>query len=385
MRVLIVTNQLIKEENGTFYCTENVYDILKRFGQLGELRICAVKYKDRSANVIDTPLQGLIAAEHIHFIKKTYLMTSHNSFKILRECVKKSDLVIGYVPCVNATTACFFAKKYHKYFMAYVVGCVWDALWNHGILGKIIAPYNFINNKICLKCSDFGLYVTEHFLQKRYPCSGLVCGCSDVRIPEVNQDVLEKRLVTLEKISLGSAIHIATIASNSVRYKGQHYVIRALAKLKKKGNLKFHYHLIGGGDKTWLETLAKRLNVEENVHFEGIIPHNRIFEKLDEMHVYIQPSLQEGLPRSVVEAMSRGLLCVCANTAAMPEMVDAKYVVERKSVTGIAEILEHLNTDDLKEQACRNFHESKNYCEKILNAKRNCFFQKVMKACNNDV
>ena len=37
----------------------------------------------------------------------------------------------------------------------------------------------------------------------------------------------------------------------------------------------------------------------------GGVPHNKIFQLLDDIDLYIQPSLQEGLPRSVVEAMSR--------------------------------------------------------------------------------
>ena len=128
--------------------------------------------------------------------------------------------------------------------------------------------------------------------------------------------------------------------------------------------------MIGGGNKERLENLAKRLNVSELVHFEGIVPHSQIFEKLDEMHMYIQPSLQEGLPRSVVEAMSRGLLCICANTAAMPEMVEPKYIVKRKSVDDIVEVLKKITVDELKSQAKRNFEEAKKYEDEVLKKKR---------------
>ena len=144
------------------------------------------------------------------------------------------------------------------------------------------------------------------------------------------------------------------------------------------GVTKFHYYLIGGGNKDRLEQLSKKLGVSDLVHFEGIVPHNRIFEKLDEMHIYIQPSLQEGLPRSVVEAMSRGLLCICANTAAMPEMVEQEYIVERKSIDDIVNVLARLSVDRLKDQAKRNFEEAKNYEEVHLDKKRNSFFKKIM-------
>ena len=57
-----------------------------------------------------------------------------------------------------------------------------------------------------------------------------------------------------------------------------------------------------------------------------------MFELLDECDIYLQPSLQEGLPRSVIEAMSRGCACIGAATAGIPELLESEYVVKRKSV-----------------------------------------------------
>lgn len=377
MKVLVVTDQLVKKENNHFFCTENVYDILNRFANLGSLSICAAKYEGKSANKIETDLSKLVESSNIYFVTKTYIFSNSKSKEIIESCVKTSDLIIGYVPCINAYTAHQYAKRYKKIFLSYVVGCPWDAFWNHGLLGKLIAPYHYVLLKKCLKNSEYALYVTESFLQKRYPCPGIVCGCSDVRITNLDSQILSNRLSLLKNIEKEGILRIATIASYSVKYKGQHFVIKAIAQLRKIGINKFHYHLIGGGDKTRLAKLAKKLGVSDLVHFEGIVPHNEIFAKLDEMHVYIQPSLQEGLPRSVVEAMSRGLLCICANTAAMPEMVEPEYIVERKSVNDIVKILSRLSVDELKKQAKRNFEEAKEYEEACLDKKRNSFFEKI--------
>lgn len=305
------------------------------------------------------------------------IRTDSRSKKTLERCISKVDLVIGYLPSVNSATACSIAKFQKKKYMSYVVGCPWDSLWNHGFLGKILAPYAYLKLRKTLRKSDYALYVTKNFLQKRYPCSGITCGCSDVRIENLDENVLNHRLSAIEKISDKDILKISTIANYSVRYKGQHFVIEALASLKRMGMTKFHYYLIGGGDKTHLEKLALKLGVAEQVHFEGIVPHSQIFEKLDEMHIYIQPSLQEGLPRSVVEAMSRGLLCICANTAAMPEMVEQEYIVKRKSVEDIVSVLKGISIDKLKTQAQRNFNEVKKYTEDVLNRKRNSFFEIV--------
>lgn len=386
MKVLIVSNCLIKKDKDELYCMENLYHILKRFSSLGELTLCALPYTpQKTSNVIESCLSEFVKCENVFFIKKNHIKTDYKTKEILKKCVQESDLVIGYVPCINAYTALKYAKEYNKKYMSYVVGCPWDSLWNHSFSGKCLAPKAFFQLKRCLKKTDYALYVTEHFLQKRYPSKGIVCGCSDVRIPETDEDVLIHRLNLLNTYSDHQIFNIVTIASYSVRYKGQHYVIRALAKLKKKGICKYHYYLIGSGDKTRLEKLAVKLGVAEQVHFEGIVPHSHIFEKLDEMHIYIQPSLQEGLPRAVVEAMSRGLLCICANTAAMPEMVDSKYVVNRKSVNDIVDLLNDLSIENLKDQAIRNFEEAKKYDDQILDLKRNAFFKKVKKDVESNI
>lgn len=378
LNVLVVTDQKIRLVNGVYYCQENVYDILKRFLFLGKLNICCPQKDDNRGLILyNSSISPIIDACGVFFVEENYLYTSKRNKKILELAIKKTDIVIGYVPCVNAYAACELAKKYNKKFLSYVVGCPWDAYWNHSFIGKIIAPYAYYSLKKCLKKSDYALYVTEHFLQKRYPCFGMTCGCSDVRIPNITEDVLNKHLKQLYYLSEDVPLKISTIANYSVKYKGQHYVIKALACLKKIGVTKFHYHLIGGGNKERLEKLAKKLNVAEFVHFEGIVPHNKIFEKLDEMHLYIQPSLQEGLPRSVVEAMSRGLLCICANTAAMPEMVDPEYIIERKSVNDIVRVLQNISIEILKNQAIRNFNEARKYEDSLLDEKRNTFFQKI--------
>jgi glycosyltransferase involved in cell wall biosynthesis len=383
MKVLVVTNQLVKKVDKSFYCIENFYDIIRRFAMLGELCVCACRYTGKTSNVIDCKLTDFVEPQYIHLINKTIVRTDNESRCVIEQQVCNADLVIGYLPSTNGSTAWYYAKKYGKKYLSYVVGCPWDALWNHGICGKILAPRAFFYLRRILKNSDYALYVTERFLQKRYPCPGITCGCSDVRIVDQNDEILNKRLNRLNTLPENGIIDIATIAGYEVRYKGQHYVIKALAKLKKMGINRFRYHLIGSGNKKYLEELSKKLGVFDLVFFEGIVPHSRIFEKLDEMHIYIQPSLQEGLPRSVVEAMSRGLLCVCANTAAMPDMIEPEYVVERKSVDDIVNVLSGITVEGLKKQAIRNFNEAKKYQEENLDCIRSIFFEKIKRNCGS--
>lgn len=96
---------------------------------------------------------------------------------------------------------------------------------------------------------------------------------------------------------------------------------------------------------------------------------------LDTVDIYIQPSKQEGLPRSVVEAMSRGCLCVGSRIAGIPELLSTKYLFNAGNVMQIAKILADIDKDQLKEQAKRNIKISGLYVSSILNERRRTFLE----------
>ena len=102
------------------------------------------------------------------------------------------------------------------------------------------------------------------------------------------------------------------------------------------------------------------------------------YKKLDEIDIYIQPSLQEGLPRSVIEAMSRGCPAIGAKTAGIPELVSAECVVRRKSPGDIANtVLNISSAEKLAELAQINFEKSKEYLDTVLGERRNAYYDKI--------
>ena len=376
MKVLLETSQLLEKRGDSYWCSSNFYDIVNRFHYLGELYIWAAKYNPKKSHLkMERDLKGLVENENVSFFYTSRtVLKMKDSHPVVTSVMGEVDLVISYGSSLNLFK---LARHYNKKFMSFVVSCPWDAYWNHSWKGKVVAPFKFLRARYVIKNSDYVLYVSNSFLQKRYPTNAKYqVGCSNVKILDVDNNIISKRVAFLNSWD-GKELHLVTTGAVDVAYKGQRFVIRALHELQKKGIENIHYHLLGGGNNGILANLAMQLGLESNVHFYGIVSHDDVFGILDKMHIYIQPSLQEGLPRSMVEAMSRGLLCIGANTAAIPELIPSKYVTRRKSVSDIVRILENVSRQELIEQARTNFNEAQKYQEDVIGKRRNEFFDKV--------
>ena len=327
----------------------------------------------------------LSSAEGVEFENTDYYSSAlafHlNYFKIKRELsekISKSDYVIARVPSELGSLAISECKKQKKPYLVEVVGCPWDSLWNHSIIGKILALRAYLLQRSATKSSPFVLYVTEHFLQKRYPCHGESIGCSDVSLPEMNDEsVLKNRLMKLEGFNKNKKIILGTAASVSAKYKGQQYVIKAIAKLKEEG-FHFEYQLVGSGDNSYLKSVAHKCGVSDQVKFLGSMPHEKIFDWLDSIDIYIQPSKQEGLPRALIEAMSRGCPAYGSTAGGIPELLNKECIFNKGAVKEIVEKLKNINKELLLKQAKENFNKSKEYGKVILDKKRIAFYKKFV-------
>ena len=297
--------------------------------------------------------------------------------KLLEERVESTDIAFIRLPSVIGNLAVDVCRKTGKKYLIEVVGCPWDSYWNYSLKGKIVAPAAMLSMKRRVASAPYVLYVTNQFLQNRYPTKGKQVNCSNVELAPMNEEILTRRI---EKISQQKAkFCVGTAAGLDVLYKGQQYVIKALGELKKEGVTSIEYQLIGGGTGDYLRQVAKECGVEDQVKIIGQMPHDAVFAWLDELDTYIQPSRQEGLPRSLIEGMSRGLPCLGAKTAGIPELLDADFVFSNSTteVAEIATLLKRLiaNKNLQEKQAKRNFEEAKKYQREILVDRRTEFFE----------
>lgn len=300
----------------------------------------------------------------------------------IKEAVKLSDFLIVRAPGKEASIAIKLANKYKKTYMVEVVGCAWDSLRNHSLKGKVLAPISYWSMKSIAKKAPFITYVTNEFLQKRYPTNGRSIGCSDVSLPSLDPAILNKRLDKIKTSGIKKRLILGTIAAVDVGYKGQEYVIRAISKLAREG-FDFEYRLVGGGDYSYLKAMAEKHNVSEKVVYLGSLSHDQVFDYLDSIDIYVQPSLSEGLPRALIEAMSRGCPCIGSNAGGIPELLSEDCIFNKGSVKGIIDLLGRINPYILSTEAQRNFEKAKQYDKKLLNNLRMEFYKDIFSRSNN--
>ena len=324
-------------------------------------KINFVEYKDRNSSIKN-------------FLNVKLLLKNR---EIIKKQVKENDKIIVRLPSSAGYETAKYAKKIHKEYLAEVVGCIWDALSNYGIKEKIMAINYYLKMRKAVKNAKYAIYVTSIFLQKRYPNKNINTNCSDVVINNINEKDLVKRNEKILKTNL-SELSLATIGAIDVKYKGQKYVLKAISKLKKAGyNIK--YYIIGAGDKKYLQKIVNKLNIEKNVEFTGAITHEEVFEKLDTIDIYIQPSLQEGLCRAIIEAMTKACPIMASNVGGNLELVkDKDFIFKRKSVRQIVKIIKNISKEKMIEQAEKNFENAKEYSQKILEKKRKDILDKFI-------
>ena len=102
--------------------------------------------------------------------------------------------------------------------------------------------------------------------------------------------------------------------------KRQDLIIEVCEELRKN-DVNFHLTFIGYGQlEKDLNNLIKKKNLEDWVTIAGFVEHRRVYEYMQNADLYIQPSISEGMPKSVYEAMYMELPIVMTNIGGMAEL-----------------------------------------------------------------
>lgn len=166
--------------------------------------------------------------------------------------------------------------------------------------------------------------------------------------------VISNPVNAIDAIACVKENYIVTVG-RLTKEKGHRFLIDAFSKLKHSD---WKLSIVGDGkERVELEKQVARLGISNRVIFHG---HKLDFAKqLSEAKIFVLPSLSEGFPNAVIEAMSVPLPCIATRcTEAMDEVVQDGVnglLVEKGNPDALAAAIDRLIDDeDLQRKLCVN-------------------------------
>lgn len=198
----------------------------------------------------------------------------------------------------------------------------------HFVSNPLEAILNKINDNKFKRYIKYFIYYPE-FLLTCYAAKKNIVSSNGVGLFENLNRFLPKKTIILNESTINKSDIIEYKKKNINKYninllyvgylrpaKGLIYLVTALSELKKNNrNHKFTLNLVGDGDYKYELILAiKKLDLENDVIFHGHIEDK---EKLNYLYasndLFVFPSLSEGSPRVILEAMANGLPVIASN------------------------------------------------------------------------
>ena len=173
---------------------------------------------------------------------------------------------------------------------------------------------------------------------------------------------------------------IIFVGSLSQRYKGLHVLLQAL-KACRLQNIVLNLEVLGDGIyRSYYELMAYQLGLDEVVVFRGYVKQGKeVFNLLYNSDLFVMPSLVEGLPRAMIEAMACGLPCIGSRIGGIPELLSVEDMVPPGDSQALAKaIIAMLNNPDRMELAGqRNREVAMEYGSDVLRSRRQRFYDYV--------
>ena len=228
-------------------------------------------------------------------------------------------------------------------------------------------------------------YVTNHILQENYPCRAMIDKdnkeyfTSSYSTIDLTDDMLydqqwDKRKKP-EKIKI-----IHTGYMDSYR-KGHITLIHVVKTLIDKRYTNIELILVGDGKrKEEFEKLTNELNISDYVNFTGLIKKKEDMTKLlRQCHLLVFPTHSEGLPRSIIEAMAVGLVCISSPVDGIPELLEDELLVDFDNTLGyVNKIIELINDwPRMIEISKKNRILAENFKKEKMEKKRTSFYKKL--------
>ncbi|WP_418437714.1 glycosyltransferase family 4 protein [Blautia sp.] len=224
--------------------------------------------------------------------------------------------------------------------------------------GKLASTYIMLGEKCAVKFADEIIVLSEG-VQKYFMDT---YGRKTQFIPNgVNRPVLRKADIIKEKFGLEKDSYLLFLG-RLVPEKGIRYLIEAFKQVQTDKKL-----VIAGGSSDTEEFAAELKELAKNdarILFTGFVQGDELDELYSNAYLYVLPSDLEGMPLSLLEAMSYGNCCLVSNIEESTSVVEDKaFVFKKGDIIDLQNKLQEIC--DRKEQVEKYKNEAADYiCEK---------------------
>lgn len=252
--------------------------------------------------------------------KKGLAAVSSSFFAALCCAFGKYDVV--HIHAEGPAFFCWLPKLFHKRVIVTVHGIDWQReKWKSGVDSKFIHK----GEKNAVKYADEIIVLSkgvQDYFEKIY-------GRKTVFIPNgVSNHIERKPQIIKNKFGLDKDEYILFLG-RLVPEKGIKYLIEAFKQVDTEKKL-----VIAGGssDTSEFENEMKEIAKEDKrILFTGFVQGQELEELYSNAYVYALPSDLEGMPLSLLEAMSYGNCCLVSDIPECAEVVEDKALIFKKA------------------------------------------------------
>lgn len=267
--------------------------------------------------------------------KKGLAAMTSSFFGSLKILFSKAKVVHYHAegPCAMIPIIKFFSRKR-------IVVTIHGLDWQRAKWGGFATKYIKFGEKMAVKYADEIIVLSknvQNYFKETYN--------RETRfIPNgVNKPEIIKAEIIKEKYNLSKDEYVLFLG-RMVPEKGIHYLIEAFNDIETDKKL-----VIAGGASdtdTYYSELKEKAKDNKNIIFTGFVQGKELEELYSNAYIYCLPSDLEGMPLSLLEAMSYKNCCLTSDIDECAEVLEDKGVTFKKSnVEDLTKVLSNLCSD----------------------------------------
>ncbi|MGN1337398.1 MAG: glycosyltransferase family 4 protein [Candidatus Coprovivens sp.] len=340
MKIAMLGHKRLSREGGVEIV---VYELSKRMAKLGH---DVTVYNRKGKHVLDKnvkqnkikEIDGIKIKEAFTIDKKGLAAVTSSFFATLKILFSNAE-VVHY----HAEGPCYWMWIIKKFSKKRIIATIHGLDWQRAKWGGLATKFIKKGEERAVKYADEIIVLSknvQNYFKEEY-------NRETIFIPNgVNKPEIVKADIITKKYGLKKDDYILFLG-RMVPEKGIHYLIDAFKNLKTDKKLV----IAGGASDTdqYYSDLKFKIIGNDNIIFTGFVQGKELEELYSNAYIYCLPSDLEGMPLSLLEAMSYKNCCVTSDIDECSEvLLDNGVTFKKSDVDDLSKVLQELCDDESK-------------------------------------